>query len=113
MIRSRVAERSAAGFGQQLQLRRSLSDDAARRLVQPVEARIQSRIAAGGVARETEMAVEPGLHALGLSVQAEEQKIGRGFGEMEERECEESHSRFVSGVDRREEGGLADRTLLT
>src|SRR5262245_49219342 len=92
------SEYSTTGFGQELELRGALRDDAARRLVQPVEAGVQPRITAGGVARQGEMAVEPSLHALGLPVQPEEQQLRRGFGEMKEREQEEPHPRFVGDV---------------
>ena len=75
-----------AGFGQQLELGRSERDDSSRRLVQPIEARVQPRISAGGVAGQREVAVQPRLDALGLAVHAEEQQLGRGLGQMKQRE---------------------------
>src|SRR6185437_6574701 len=98
--------------GEQLELRGALCDDAARRLVQPVEARIEPRVTAGRVARETEMAVQPSLDAFRLAVQPKEQQLGRRFGEMKEREQEEAHTRVVARVDGGEERWFAQRTLL-
>src|SRR5678815_1146342 len=53
-----------AGFGQKLELGRSQLDGAPRRFVEPIEARIESRITTGGVARQREVAVEARFDAL-------------------------------------------------
>ena len=93
-------------------MRGALRDDASRSLVQPIEACIEARIAAGGVARQREVAVQPRVDALRLAVQAEEQQLRRRLGEMEQREEEEAHSRLVGGVDGREKRGLANGPLF-
>ena len=73
---------SSPAFGQQLELGGALGHDAPRGLVEPVEARVEPGIATGGVAGQREMAVEPRVDPLGLSMQAKQQELGRGFGEM-------------------------------
>src|SRR5947209_3786126 len=105
--------RSAARLGEQLELRRSLLDDTSRRFEQPVEARVEARISARRVTREGEVTVEPCVDALRFTMEAKEQQLGRGFGEMKEREHEEAHSRLVGRVDGLEERGLAQWALFT
>src|SRR5512143_3311997 len=103
---------SSAALGQQLELGGPLGHDLAGRLVQPVEAGVESRITAGGIAGEREVAVEPRFDALGLTVQSEEEQLGGCLGQMEEREDVEAHARFVGGVDGAEERRLADWAFL-
>ena len=47
-----------------------------------------------------------------LTVQAKEQQLGRGFGEMEEREGVEAHPRLVRRIHSREEFGFAHRAVF-
>src|SRR5690349_20084006 len=99
---------SRAGFGQQRELSSSLGDDLSRGLIQPVEAGVEAGVAAGGISRECEMAVESCVDALGLSVQSKEQQLGRGLGEMEQREHVEAHASLIDRVDGAEERGLTN-----
>jgi hypothetical protein len=81
-----ISEVLTTAFRQQLQLRRAELDDASSRLVQPVEARVETGVAAGRFAREREMAVQPRLDHLGFAVQPEQQQLGGGFRQVEQRE---------------------------
>lgn len=103
---------SATSFREQFELGRALRDYVARRLVQPIEARIEARVSTGRIARESEVSVQAGLDALGLTVQPKQQELGSRFGEMKEREEKEAHARLVAGVDGCEEGVLANGPLL-
>ena len=96
----------SAGIGQQLELCGSELDGASRGFVQPVEARVESRITAGRVTGELEVAVEAGLDARRFAVDAEEQQLCRGFGQVKEREQEKAKSILFDGVCRE---GRADR----
>ena len=70
----------------QLELRRARLDDQARRLEEPVAGRVEPRIAGRALARKKQAPVQLVRDALRFPVQPEEQEVGRGLGEMEQRE---------------------------
>src|SRR5678815_1146343 len=90
-----------AGFGQKLELGRSQLDGAPRRFVEPIEARIESRITTGGVARQREVGGEARFDARRLAVNPKKQQLGGCLGQVKEGKEKEAKSILLERVESR------------
>src|SRR5438046_117471 len=84
-----AARRGASGrMRQQVELRRSPRDDTSRRFVQPIERGVNARVARGGFAGKRERNKDALANVGRLAVQAEEQQLGGGVGQLVQSEIE-------------------------
>src|SRR4051812_17316473 len=99
-------------FGHELELRRAGLDDESGRLVEPVAGSVETGIAGSALAGEQHPPIQLVRDSVGLSMQTEEQQIGRRFSEMEEAEEMESQPRLFLLRDFGDESGFTVRPLF-
>src|SRR4051812_16338333 len=99
-------------FGHELELRRAGLDDESGRLVEPVAGSVETRIAGSSLTGEEHPPIQLVRDAVGLSMETEEQQIGRRFSEMEEAEEMETQPRLFLLRDFSDEGGFTVRPLF-
>ena len=99
-------------LGQQLELRRTLLDDARGRFVQPLQRGQDLHVARRRGTSERQRDVDALRDVVRRAVDSVQQKLRRGFAEMEEREQIEAHPHLLRFVEARQQLSLPRAALL-